>query len=138
MRLRTHWFIFSRRVHNRWLNLRGRLSGYCMASTWREDTGHGPGYSPGYDHWRCWRKRGHTEAHRFNNYIWDDHGDGGAFDPLPVRNADNTDWFDGRGHGAPPRWGKHHAVAPRGRSRRMARYAQAQVKIRRAARGASS
>jgi len=112
------------RIHNRWLDLRGRLSGYCMATTWREDTGYGPGYMPGYDHWRCWRKRHPaTEPHRFNNHVWLP-GTPGRFDPLPIRNADNTDWFDGRGVGRAPRWGKHHAVPPRGRSRRMARYAE--------------
>jgi hypothetical protein len=121
-RYRTQWFIVSRRGHNRWLDLRGRLAGYCMATTWRQDTGHGPGYSPGYSHWRCWRKRHPaTEPHRYINYVWTDDGPS-DYDPLPIH-ATETGSLELPPAGNPPRWGRHHVLSTRRRDRARARYA---------------
>lgn len=130
-RLRARWFVATRRAHNRWLDLRGRLAGYCMASTWRVDPKHGPGYAPGYapgySHWRCWRKRHPlTEPHRFINYIWSDGGPS-EYDPLPLgADANGVRWWAaGDGRGNPPRWGKHHGLSTRRRDRLQSQYLQA-------------
>jgi hypothetical protein len=135
MTLSATWLIASSRLHNRWLDLRGRLAGYCMATTWRNDTGFGPGYAPGGPHWRCWKKR-HLpiEAHRFHNYIW--HTDRGSmFDPLPVLVRQAGEPYRIR-PGEPPPWGLgpvvgHHAIAPRGKERKMRQYADRQLRLRR-------
>lgn len=107
---RSTWLVAWWRIHNRWLDLRGWLSGYCMATTWRDEGKYRPGFSSGYSHWRCWRKRHPAWVpHRFNNYIWS-YDTECRYTPLPQD-------FDGRGQGIPPRWGRHHAVASRRRSR---------------------
>jgi hypothetical protein len=87
----TLWHVPIMRLDNRWQDLRAALAGACNRSTWN-----GRGYDGGYSHWRCGKARGHADGHRFNNYVWDGPGSRMRFDPLPIRNADNTDWFDAR------------------------------------------
>lgn len=92
----TAWF----RTCNRWSDMLARLSGACNRDTW---TGEPPSfYAGGYSHWRCGKRRGHTEPdpvrpgspHRFINYVWDGPGTRVEYAPLPTRNADNTGWYD--------------------------------------------
>jgi hypothetical protein len=85
------WYVPIMRLDNRWQDARAVLAGACNVSTWD-----GRGYSGGYSHWRCGKARRHTDGHRFNNYVWDGPGSRPRYDPVPIRNADNTDWFDAR------------------------------------------
>jgi hypothetical protein len=111
MSMRSTWYLTTHRIHNRWLDLRGRLAGYCMATTWLDETRHGPSYGGGYAHWRCWRKRHPvSKPHRFNNYVW------------PVEGRVKFSPTKGR-DGTPPPWGKHHLTATRRRARLMEQYA---------------
>lgn len=111
------WYVPIMRLDNRWQDLRAALAGACNRSTWD-----GAGYAGGYSHWRCSKARGHRGEHRFHNYVWGGPGAKMRYDPLPVRNADNTDWFDIRGvlpfmnltRG-------RRAVEPRAHSRKLAR-----------------
>jgi hypothetical protein len=70
----------------------------CNASTWEPAS---QSYGGGYSHWRCGKVRAHADryermdgAHRFINYVWEGPGHSVEYAPLPVRNADNTDWFE--------------------------------------------
>jgi hypothetical protein len=87
----TLWHVPIMRLDNRWQDLRAVLAGACNRSTWN-----GCGYNGGYPHWRCGKARGHQGEHRFNNYVWDGPGSRTRYDPIPIRNADNTDWFYAR------------------------------------------
>lgn len=117
MRPTAALYLTSRRTYNRWLDLRGRLAGYCMADTWRVDPGNGPGYA-GYAHWRCWKRRHPaTEEHRFNNYVWHT-GERTVYVPTGVQ-------------GVQPRWGKHSLIVPRRRARMILRYCERLVQERR-------
>jgi hypothetical protein len=107
--LRSQAFIAWARLQNRFMDARAVLAGSCNASTW---TGKPPyGYAGGYSHWRCGKRRGHHlevprgvtletgdyGPHRFINYIWDgDPGSRAEYSPLPIRNEDNSGWFDTR------------------------------------------
>lgn len=77
------------RLANRVLDVRAVLAGACNASTWDEDLGD---YAGGYSHWRCGKRRGHSDAdermdgaHRFNNYVWGGPGSKVEYAPIPVR-----------------------------------------------------
>jgi len=85
------WYVPIMRLDNRWQDLRAVLAGACNRSSWN-----GHGYSGGYSHWRCGKARGHEDGHRFHNYVWDGPGSPMRFSPLPIRNDENTGWFDAR------------------------------------------
>lgn len=92
------WYRARYRVGNRLMDARALALGACNASTW--DTAIDE-YGGGYNHWRCGKARGHMQvlddrvpAHRFNNYIWEGPGSRVEYAPLPIRNEDNTGWFD--------------------------------------------
>jgi hypothetical protein len=99
------WYRARHRVGNRLMDARALALGACNVSTW--DTAMDE-YGGGYNHWRCGKRRGHSDAeaelpggrwngaHRFNNYIWEGPGHRVEYAPLPIRNDDNTDWFDSR------------------------------------------
>lgn len=97
---KSQWHIFVMRLDNRWQDARAVMAGACNASLW---TGVPPnGYAGGYSHWRCGKAHGHTDmphrmnrVHRFGNYTWTgEPHDRPMYDPLPIRNKDNTGWFD--------------------------------------------
>jgi len=88
--LRSYGYIAQHRISNRLLDVRGALTGACLASTWDESAGN---YRGGYTHWRCMKKRGHAdiaedlagrEVHRFNNYVWTS-GEAPVF--MPISNS---------------------------------------------------
>jgi hypothetical protein len=129
------------RTHNRLLDLRGRLAGMCMADTWHKDPRWGWGYSPGYSHWRCLRRRGHAGPHRFINYVWVS-GEGRAeylseFAPVDHRMVRQVDGA------SKPKWVRHHAISRRSRARLMyesqqkAREKRAAERLKEAAREAA-
>lgn len=110
-RLWTEWF----RFHNRLLDFRARLYGACNASTWDGVT-----YSPGYNHWRCMKVRGHKDHHRYNNYIWLGGGPS-EYSPLP---STSGEWLEEARRELPMRkWtSRRHPVATRRRARIQANY----------------
>lgn len=134
---KSRWHVLVMRIDNRWQDGRAVLAGACNASLW---TGTPPnGYAGGYSHWRCGKRRGHlantfvtghedgsSGPHRFGNYTWT-----GApherpeYAPLPIRNEDNTGWFNTRTVTPFMKLaGGRRAVDRRGRSRLRARWAE--------------
>lgn len=90
--LRSKYHVAVMRIDNRIQDARARLAGACNASTWNEELN---AYEGGYSHWRCGKARGHADtAHRFINYVWEGPGHRVEYAPLPIRNEDNTGWFD--------------------------------------------
>lgn len=114
------------RAANRLMDLWAVLIGACNRTTWDGST-----YHPGYPHWRCMKRRGHPEAHRFNNYVWLDNG-WNEYQPLPVLGVDTEVWYKER-----PYWrvtGRRYPTAPRRRERLQRRYWEEQTRQRRLAR----
>lgn len=129
---RSRWHVAIMRLDNRYQDARARLAGACNADLW---TGVPPlGYAGGYSHWRCGKARGHADEHRFNNYTWSGLlGDRTVFDPLPIRNADNTAFFDARVVTPFMKLADgRRAVTTRRRSRLQARWAE-EARVRRMA-----
>jgi hypothetical protein len=98
--LKGIWHRNEMRIHNRIRDAYAILRGACNSSTWDETT---MSYNGGYSHWRCGKRRGHADTverwdsvHRFHNYTWEGPGYPVEYAPLPIRNEDNTGWFDAR------------------------------------------
>jgi hypothetical protein len=134
-------FIAARRARNRILDAVGWLLGYCMATTWRDETDdHGPQHA-GYAHWRCWVPRrvhrathGPNVWHRFESYRWRTAG--------PVEFAPLRDPATGRPQtGTRPAWSRRwpHTLTPtRQQARLVMEYAERQAAAGRARRFAAA
>lgn len=78
--------LVSRRLQNRWWDLRAVLAGYCNDRPSKTNI---PGQGGGWIHWRCALRRGHGDVHRSRNVVWDSEGK-----PLhlPVKNPPSQPW----------------------------------------------
>ena len=118
----VYWRMYYRAA-NRIMDLWAVLQGACNRTTWDGNT-----YQPGYSHWRCQKRRGHKDAHRYNNYVWLDNG-WNEYAPIEMNGVDDPAWYAER-----PRWrvtGKRYPIAPRRRERLQRRYWAEQTRLRR-------
>lgn len=111
------------RTQNRWHDLLAVLNGYCNHCPRKTDL---PGEGGGYRHWRCARRRGHDDLHRYRNYVWDDRGQT-TYVPVPSGQ---------RGDQQPPRWERNPTRTLR-QTRLARRWQQEQAAKRAAARRAA-
>lgn len=119
MRIPGWAWIAYHRAANRLLDLRAVLAGACNESTWDGST-----YGNGYAHWRCMKRRGHTEAHRYNNYIWL----GGSAEYVPL-NGVSSWWKEELPYSKVTR--RRYPTMPRRRQRLQRRWWEEQTRQRR-------
>ena len=85
IRWRWLWWLPTRReLDELRLDFLAWVNGWCNDCPWDPEVERG-----GYRFWRCELGDGHADTHRFNNYVWTDHGMV-RYAPIPPGTA--PDW----------------------------------------------